>query len=1430
MTACAELGVKHYPSTPYRHTSNGKAERWIRMCEDVVRSMLYQSGLGHPFWSQALPMACMLLNAIIPYRGESTPWVARRGEGTFPWQVSAFGSRVHALLHGKKGFESHGKFEIRGSECIFLGWEWAPGFVHCDYKVVPVAQIRAMDSPGCLHVLRTTDMELDELEGFMFPFFSNKGEGIDQHDAMFHHGDESVRENHKEDKDDKREQDPFSILTPKQLAVGWRVDKFGDRLVKTPPGSGRPSWLDPESWRSLPLSVRRSLIQDEQKATADADDALVDKTSRGSDGSLVAMCIKHVWFEGDERNGLGALCSTCMEIDVKELAQWAAANDDRQVLLEICCTPNSTLGDSPLHTSKSTIGNSSVLCYLLPKLWSLMQIWVCTMPNLLYFRLTFYRDDIAQFSNANDPSLFTGSIQLGHSFAWEWPAYNDLWGSEVGKSVLSLEGCTSVQIDGCNFGLADRSGQPVQKPWKIVTNSRTLRGSLNGRRCCCKSNHSQCRGSRAEESGCYTRPLVDCVHSAISKIEDRELQTCDMDSDARCAAIVQDEIESELTQILEGNVIPLAPQRTNICSTGMAPRSVLLGAYTTRGAGITKRCGIKRWSKVLSLVHELAKRRGEGRNSVPYCAVQITATCNGQHLPAHTDGNNEGLTDIFVLGEFRGGTLRCDGKEIDAIGKWAVFDGCKSHQVDAYEGVRISVALYRPKGWQKLPTSVREDLIRHGFPIEEPDDGQIRRLGTASLLCGSNQKLNGHLRKALGKARHVSIWGIIQRHANDEQSEWQEEAICALKGGSLTKKVMVGMIGSELERLPNRSHVVFEGLPISDVGVRAWREHVESMFDEVRIYRVQAHSGQQQNAGLEFERICIERGCKTIQQNVDVRNIAREIQDEMTGIDEKVNNEEVCLCMDRDCDHCGQSFLSYECEIDEHTLCVVDEGMDTHRTINGEDTPLWGLITRQIHPNEPEYHTEPCQEAMLSELKKLHQRKVWDHDTVMEFGKLMSDPNKSEVMVGRVFGIMGEKFSEEGSERRQYKGRIVFQGNNITTKTGNSPVELFAELANSPTTFTSTRAAIGACVATRRRISVRDVSQAYIQSYLNLDVETWVEIPRVWWPKSWFGKTGEPLYRRPVCRLIKALYGHPVSGGVWERHLGKVLVSMGWRQVDGLSGIWVKDDLKENGCSVLAVYVDDLLLGASTEASRTFWRDLEQRIEFKDPEEPLDRYLGANQGGSMVVQMKGYIDNAVSRFMKEWGGKMGRVTSPYLENESESGGVQNGCRFGKSASSYVATLLFLARVCRPDLMVAVTRLAKKVTKWTSLEDQALVRLMSYLNCTRDEVLHSTMRIGCEMELVVWSDADLCGDPDETKSTSGCWIELSGQGFSWPIAWSSKKQGSTSHSTCESETVALNHAMREEALPLHELICMIIGSRVGLVCKEDNEQTIAAVRR
>ena len=60
-----------------------------------------------------------------------------------------------------------------------------------------------------------------------------------------------------------------------------------------------------------------------------------------------------------------------------------------------------------------------------------------------------------------------------------------------------------------------------------------------------------------------------------------------------------------------------------------------------------------------------------------------------------------------------------------------------------------------------------------------------------------------------------------------------------------------------------------------------------------------------------------------------------------------------------------------------------------------------------------------------------------------------------------------------------------------------------------------------------------DAEQAYIQASADdRDVETCVRIPKEYLPKEWTQKG----YVDPVIKLRKALYGHPDSGGLWERH------------------------------------------------------------------------------------------------------------------------------------------------------------------------------------------------------------------------------------------------------------------------------------------------------
>ena len=100
-------------------------------------------------------------------------------------------------------------------------------------------------------------------------------------------------------------------------------------------------------------------------------------------------------------------------------------------------------------------------------------------------------------------------------------------------------------------------------------------------------------------------------------------------------------------------------------------------------------------------------------------------------------------------------------------------------------------------------------------------------------------------------------------------------------------------------------------------------------------------------------------------------------------------------------------------------------------------------------------------------------------------------------------------------------------------------------------------------------------------------------------------------HRKPVCLLKKALYGHPESGGHWERHLEDAVIGLGGKPVEGHpSSYWFPDSRL-----LLTVYVDDLLLSGPVRSSATkdvhgdFWAQLSEKISIEEPE-PLDRFLG----------------------------------------------------------------------------------------------------------------------------------------------------------------------------------------------------------------------------
>ena len=501
---------------------------------------------------------------------------------------------------------------------------------------------------------------------------------------------------------------------------------------------------------------------------------------------------------------------------------------------------------------------------------------------------------------------------------------------------------------------------------------------------------------------------------------------------------------------------------------------------------------------------------------------------------------------------------------------------------------------------------------------------------------------------------------------------------------------------------------------------------------------------------------------------------------------------------------------------------------------------LWtGLVTRIVPAGTPEFKSAPCQRALEKERSTLLSQDVWDELYPREWSAIRrSDPT---AMCGRVFAIMGEKAAERGlpPEQRTYKARVVFAGNAIQTSTGVPAHELFQEVSSAPAAMMTVRSLLAASAMRGFTPKVRDAAQAYIQSSIDGPDRpaTWIRLPRAWWPAAWFDSKGEPKFADPVVRLRKALYGHPEAGALWEKHLKRILVELGWTALDSHPGFFVHD---ESG-ALMAVYVDDLLVGAPKHLEDKIWSDLASKVGFGDAPEPIAKFLGAHHrvttNGDLVnyqCEMKDFLIDATEKFMKEAGiANLASVRTPYLTEDFDPKADGVPGIYASSASSHLMKLLYAARVCRPDLTVGITRLAAKVTSWNVSHDRALKRLMQYCHHHADLALTGSISTNDVKDAVVVMspDADLAGDMETAKSTSGMWLEIrSADGArSWPLSWRSKKQGSTASSTCEAEYISMATAAKTEGVPAQLLMEAALRRNVGLQCLEDNTQCIAAVR-
>jgi len=161
---------------------------------------------------------------------------------------------------------------------------------------------------------------------------------------------------------------------------------------------------------------------------------------------------------------------------------------------------------------------------------------------------------------------------------------------------------------------------------------------------------------------------------------------------------------------------------------------------------------------------------------------------------------------------------------------------------------------------------------------------------------------------------------------------------------------------------------------------------------------------------------------------------------------------------------------------------------------------------------------------------------------------------------------------------------------------------------------------------------------------------------------------------------------------------------------------------------MLTAYVDDFDLQASKEDSEKHWKGIEKKIDFKEParywsQEPTS-HLGCQHriaqaktaDGHTVTthtaEMKAYLLDLVSKFEVKYNVIVKECKTPYLDATEEKKIVEGSRndetpRFGNQACSPPMSGLYAARSARPDLNVATLRNARRITRWTIVDDAKL---------------------------------------------------------------------------------------------------------------------------
>lgn len=312
--------------------------------------------------------------------------------------------------------------------------------------------------------------------------------------------------------------------------------------------------------------------------------------------------------------------------------------------------------------------------------------------------------------------------------------------------------------------------------------------------------------------------------------------------------------------------------------------------------------------------------------------------------------------------------------------------------------------------------------------------------------------------------------------------------------------------------------------------------------------------------------------------------------------------------------------------------------------------------------------------------------------------------------------------------------------------------------------------------------------------------------------------SGHPNY---VCLLKKSLYGLKQAPRAWNEKFTRFLPSLGFVFSHSDPSLFIRHSSR--GMIALLLYVDDIVItGSDSSGIIEVISELSMVFDMKDLG-ALSYFLGLEvtrvKHGIFLNQTKYATDLLVKAGMDT----VHSCNSPCLPHCQMTKDQGIPLKDPTLYRSIVGALQYLT-FTRPDIAYAVNTVCQFMTNPTDVHYAAVKRILRYLQGSLQKGLFfsSSGALVNAVHVNAYCDADWAGEVIQRRSTTGFIIYLG----LCPVSWQSKKQGTVSRSSTESEYRSLANTAAEISWVRHLLCDLKVKIPQAPLLKCDNLSALA----